>query len=82
MDETGSCMVQLRQYCARTLTRRFICQPSRNVLQAVASVYVKPEPYGVALIIGPWNYPTNLILNPLVAAIGAGMLYTTGMPEV
>lgn len=35
-------------------------------------MYIKPEPYGVALIIGAWNYPTNLILSPLVSAIAAG----------
>lgn len=33
---------------------------------------VRPEPLGVALIIGPWNYPVQLILAPLVAAIAAG----------
>jgi len=30
------------------------------------------EPYGVALIIGPWNYPFQLTLAPLVGAIAAG----------
>lgn len=30
------------------------------------------EPYGVVLIIGPWNYPIQLVLYPLVAAISAG----------
>lgn len=30
------------------------------------------EPYGVALIIGPWNFPVQLILCPLVGAIAAG----------
>ena len=30
------------------------------------------EPLGVALIIAPWNYPVQLLLNPLVGAIGAG----------
>uniref|UniRef100_A0A8C8REU5 Aldehyde dehydrogenase n=1 Tax=Pelusios castaneus TaxID=367368 RepID=A0A8C8REU5_9SAUR len=30
------------------------------------------EPYGVVLIIGPWNYPLHLILVPLVGAIAAG----------
>ena len=31
-----------------------------------------PEPYGVALILSPWNYPLQLTLNPLVAALAAG----------
>ncbi len=30
------------------------------------------EPYGVALIIGPFNYPVQLLLEPLVGAIAAG----------
>ncbi|WP_368505670.1 aldehyde dehydrogenase [Alkalihalophilus sp. As8PL] len=30
------------------------------------------EPYGVALIIAPWNYPLQLALSPLVGAIAAG----------
>jgi len=31
-----------------------------------------PEPYGVALILGPWNYPLQLLMLPLVGAIAAG----------
>ncbi len=34
--------------------------------------YVYKEPYGVSLIIAPWNYPVNLSLIPLVGAIAAG----------
>ncbi len=34
--------------------------------------WIQPEPYGVALIIGPWNYPLQLVLSPLVGAIAAG----------
>jgi len=34
--------------------------------------YTLPEPYGCALIIGPWNYPFDLTLSPLVGAIAAG----------
>ena len=34
--------------------------------------HVNYEPKGVVLIIGPWNYPFQLIIAPLVAAIAAG----------
>ncbi len=34
--------------------------------------YVVAEPYGVSLIIGPWNYPVQLIVEPLAAALAAG----------
>ena len=33
---------------------------------------IYPEPLGVVLIIGPWNYPFQLLINPLVGAIAAG----------
>ena len=31
-----------------------------------------PEPLGVACVIAPWNYPVQLLLLPMVAAISAG----------
>ncbi|MCL9970896.1 aldehyde dehydrogenase [Anoxybacillus kestanbolensis] len=34
--------------------------------------YIYPEPYGVSLIIAPWNYPFQLAISPLVGAIAAG----------
>lgn len=34
--------------------------------------YQKPSPYGVVLIMSPWNYPFLLALNPLIDAIAAG----------
>ena len=34
--------------------------------------YDSPEPYGVVLIIGAWNYPLNLCIAPLISAIAAG----------
>jgi aldehyde dehydrogenase (NAD+) len=30
------------------------------------------EPLGVALIVAPWNYPFQLLMNPLIGAISAG----------
>ena len=41
-----------------------IAWPARGMIQ--------PEPYGVALIIGPWNYPLQLLLSPLIGAVAAG----------
>ena len=34
--------------------------------------FIMPEPYGISLIIAPWNYPFNLALIPLVSSIAAG----------
>ncbi|MGN4423974.1 aldehyde dehydrogenase [Bacillus cereus group sp. MYBK30-1] len=33
---------------------------------------IVPEPYGVTLIIAPWNYPFQLAIAPLVGALAAG----------
>ncbi|MCX6315832.1 MAG: aldehyde dehydrogenase [Bacteroidetes bacterium] len=50
-------------------------QPERvstNLLNLPSRSRVMREPLGVVLIIGPWNYPVQLLLNPLIGAIAAG----------
>ncbi|WP_338754310.1 aldehyde dehydrogenase [Bacillus sp. FJAT-52991] len=42
------------------------------VHQLPAKSWVQSEPYGVALIIGPFNYPFQLVMEPLIGAIAAG----------
>jgi len=46
--------------------------PNDTPFEFGKSVYVRPEPKGIVLNIGPWNYPFNLCFQPLVAAIAAG----------
>lgn len=41
-------------------------------MKAVLRPTIRPEPLGVALIIGPWNFPISLVLQPMIAAITAG----------
>ena len=36
------------------------------------SAWIQPDPLGVVLIIGPWNYPVQLVISPLIGAIAAG----------
>ena len=43
-----------------------------SIDQFPGSAWIQPEPLGVALIIGPWNYPFQLMISPLVGAIAAG----------
>jgi aldehyde dehydrogenase (NAD+) len=43
-----------------------------NMVNFPGSSYIFPEPLGVCLIIGAWNYPINLTLAPAIAAIAAG----------
>ncbi len=40
--------------------------------QQPAESYIIPEPYGSVLIIGPFNYPFQLVMEPLIGAIAAG----------
>lgn len=40
--------------------------------QFASRSYQKPSPYGVTLIMSPWNYPLLLTLDPLVSALAAG----------
>jgi len=43
-----------------------------NLLNLPSSSKIMKEPLGVVLIIGPWNYPFQLLINPLIGAIAAG----------
>ena len=43
-----------------------------NLLNMPSKSFVMKEPLGVVLIIGPWNYPLQLLFTPLVGAIAAG----------
>ena len=42
------------------------------LVQFASRSYRKPSPYGVTLIMSPWNYPVLLTLDPLVDALAAG----------
>jgi len=71
-SEFGPVRAEIRQ-ALRQLSRW--AAPSRRRtpwLVAPAQGWVQPEPFGVALILGPWNYPLQLLLAPLVSAIAAG----------
>ncbi|TRY83665.1 hypothetical protein DNTS_027961 [Danionella cerebrum] len=45
---------------------------AKNLLTISDDVFIHPEPLGVVLIIGAWNYPITVTLQPLVGAIAAG----------
>jgi aldehyde dehydrogenase (NAD+) len=57
----------------RNLTRW--ARPRRaggGILNFPSRCWVVPEPFGVALIAAPWNYPIGLLLCPLASALAAG----------
>ena len=65
LDEIGFHLRHLRGWMRERRVRTPLAQfPSVS--------FVSPEPYGVALILAPWNYPIQLCLEPLIGAISAG----------
>ncbi|KFW02985.1 Aldehyde dehydrogenase family 3 member B1, partial [Fulmarus glacialis] len=44
----------------------------KNLVTQLDSAFIRKDPYGVVLIIAPWNYPIHLFLVPLIGAIAAG----------
>lgn len=64
-EEINYAIKNLKKWMKRERVRNSIMMfPSRS--------YIYKEPYGVVLIIGPFNYPFQLIISPLVGAIAAG----------
>lgn len=43
-----------------------------NLLNLPGKSFIYKEPLGVVLIIGPWNYPLQLLFTPLIGAMAAG----------
>jgi aldehyde dehydrogenase (NAD+) len=63
--EAAYCRKHLRRWARRRRIRTpLIGKPARS--------WIQPEPLGVVLIIGAWNYPLQLTLAGLAAAISAG----------
>lgn len=55
-----------------------------NMTNFPAKSYIVPEPFGVSLVIGAWNYPYQLSLAPVIAALAAGntaILKPSELPE-
>ncbi|MCB9034862.1 MAG: aldehyde dehydrogenase [Chitinophagales bacterium] len=64
-DEIDFMIKHLKAWTTPQLVKDNIANfPSKN--------YIYAEPYGVALIIGAWNYPVQLTLVPMVGAMAAG----------
>ncbi|KFZ30208.1 aldehyde dehydrogenase [Pseudidiomarina salinarum] len=64
-SDIGYTSKQLKKWMRpRSVSQPLLAWPGRS--------QVYPEPLGVVLIIGAWNYPVQLLLSPLVAALAAG----------
>ena len=72
MCEVGLTLSELG-YVSKNLPRwmRDSRRPA-SLAQFPAKSFVRSEPYGVVLILSPWNYPFLLAMEPLIGAIAAG----------
>ncbi|MGI6694780.1 MAG: aldehyde dehydrogenase [Christensenellales bacterium] len=72
MAEVGLVLgeISLARRKLRRWARPQRCLPSLAQLPATARVH--KQPYGVALVMSPWNYPFQLTLIPLIGAVAAG----------
>ncbi|XP_049599641.1 aldehyde dehydrogenase family 3 member A2b [Syngnathus scovelli] len=64
-EEIGLAIRKLKEWAAPRPVEK-------NLMTVSDTVYVKAEPLGLVLIIGAWNYPWAVTLQPLVGAIAAG----------
>ena len=72
MCEIGMVLSELR-WLLKNLKRLAKDQPVPTPLhQFPARSFRRPSPYGVSLIMSPWNYPVLLTLGPLADALAAG----------
>lgn len=72
LTEVSICLKEIR-YALKNINRwtgRKWVWPS--LLNFPALGYLVPEPLGKVLIIGPWNYPFQLVICPMISAIAAG----------
>ena len=70
--EVGMTLEELR-FLRRHLRRWMRDVPVPTPLsQFPARSFRRPEPYGVVLILAPWNYPFLLSMQPLLGALAAG----------
>lgn len=72
MTEIGLVLDEI-SYALKHLKRWMKPRRRRPALtQMPGSLRIIPEPYGVVLVMSPWNYPFLLALGPLIGAIAAG----------
>jgi len=70
--ETGFVLADL-DYVLKYIDRwASVKRVSTPLFHFKSSSRIYPEPYGVTLIISPWNYPFQLLVSPLIGAIAAG----------
>jgi acyl-CoA reductase-like NAD-dependent aldehyde dehydrogenase len=72
VTEIGFVKTEIRYALKHLANWTAIAQVNTPLIYAPGKSQIIPEPKGVVLILGPFNYPIQLVLLPLVSAIAAG----------
>jgi aldehyde dehydrogenase (NAD+) len=72
VTETGMLTAEINSALKHLATWMEPERVSTNLVNLPSGSRLHRSPYGVTLIIGPWNYPLQLLFVPLVGAIAAG----------
>jgi len=70
--EVGATLDELRfaiKHIRKWSRKKYVISNLKNF---PSSGKIYPEPFGVTLIMSPWNYPFMLTIIPVIAAVGAG----------
>ena len=72
MTETGMVLDEIRFHLKHLRAWMRETRVPTPLAQFPSRSFRSPEPYGVCLILAPWNYPIQLCLEPLIGAISGG----------
>ena len=65
LESIGHTLKNIKKWAKTKKVRRPIFMP-------ISKSYYRYEPHGTVLIVGPFNYPFQLIIEPLIGAVAAG----------
>ena len=72
LSEIGFCIEEIRHTLKHVRKWARPRKVSTSMVHFYATSAIHLDPLGVALIIAPWNYPFQLLIAPLIAAMAAG----------
>ncbi|XP_076283854.1 aldehyde dehydrogenase type III isoform X2 [Lasioglossum baleicum] len=63
--EVKTLLMNIKEWAAKE-------KPPKAMVNIMDGIEIRKDPFGVVLIMGPWNYPFQLCIIPLMGAIAAG----------
>ncbi|XP_076659455.1 aldehyde dehydrogenase type III isoform X3 [Halictus rubicundus] len=63
--EVKTLLMNIKEWAAKE-------KPPKAMINIMDGIEIRKDPFGVVLVMGPWNYPFQLCIIPLMGAIAAG----------